>query len=435
MDNTTNNTNPTPNYTNLSFLDEKQSVSFHIKDLVFLLLRNIHWLLIFALVGALVANFVARRQDKVYQSQAKILIRSGNSLGINDNDTRELSIKSALGLRPFYSSTINNEMMILTAKSTIQKAVEELHLNVIYSTETRFLKRTKNLYAISPVELEFDTNGFLLPDKLMIKIVDKEHAILRREGHHPLLVPMDKPVITPMGRLIVHKTWTFVDKSVGQEIKVEHRDISAVTDYYRSKLVVKRNDERNTILNLYMKDYSPQRCADFINTVIRVYNEGAVNDKKRIINDTYNYINERINVISNDLGAQESAIAAYRSSSNVMASGSFGAGYVSTSLRSDNEAVRLQNELGMARELLSSIRASDGTEVVPSTAISNGVVSSYLSKYNNHAQEVARYKEMGTVNNPVAARAIENQNQQRQDLITMTEGYISSLDARPRLRW
>ena len=169
MDNTTNNTNPTPNYTNLSFLDEKQSVSFHIKDLVFLLLRNIHWLLIFALVGALVANFVARRQDKVYQSQAKILIRSGNSLGINDNDTRELSIKSALGLRPFYSSTINNEMMILTAKSTIQKAVEELHLNVIYSTETRFLKRTKNLYAISPVELEFDTNGFLLPDKLMIK--------------------------------------------------------------------------------------------------------------------------------------------------------------------------------------------------------------------------------------------------------------------------
>ena len=29
MDNTTNNTNPTPNYTNLSFLDEKQSVSFH----------------------------------------------------------------------------------------------------------------------------------------------------------------------------------------------------------------------------------------------------------------------------------------------------------------------------------------------------------------------------------------------------------------------
>ena len=105
--NTTSNTNPTPNYTNLSFLDEKQSVSFRIKDLVFLLLRNIHWLLIFAFVGGLVANFMARRQDKVYESQAKILIRSGGGLGINDDDTRELSIKNALGLRSFYSSTIN----------------------------------------------------------------------------------------------------------------------------------------------------------------------------------------------------------------------------------------------------------------------------------------------------------------------------------------
>ena len=69
MDNTNNtNTNPIPNYSNLSFLDEKQSVSFHIKDLVFLLLRNIHWLLICALIGGVIANFVARRQDKVYHS-------------------------------------------------------------------------------------------------------------------------------------------------------------------------------------------------------------------------------------------------------------------------------------------------------------------------------------------------------------------------------
>ena len=73
---------------------------------------------------------------------------------------------------------------------------------------------------------------------------------------------------------------------------------------------------------------------------------------------------------------------------------------------------------------------SDGSEVIPYGSISNGVVASYLTKYNNHAQTVARYKEMGTVNNPVAARAIENQNQQRDDLISMTEGYISSLEQR-----
>ena len=38
--------------TDLSFLDDKQSVTFRIKDIVFLLLRNVHWLLLFAIVGA-----------------------------------------------------------------------------------------------------------------------------------------------------------------------------------------------------------------------------------------------------------------------------------------------------------------------------------------------------------------------------------------------
>ena len=129
MENNTNNTTQT----NLSFLDDKQSVSFHIKDLVFLLLRNIHWLLLFALLGGVIANVVTRRQEKIYESNAKILIRGGNDVGVADNNMRELSIRSTLGLQSFYSSTIYNEIMILTSKTTIQKAVEDLHLNISIS--------------------------------------------------------------------------------------------------------------------------------------------------------------------------------------------------------------------------------------------------------------------------------------------------------------
>ena len=88
----TNNINQTQ--TSLSFLDDKQSISFHIKDIVFLLLRNIHWLLIFAALGGLIANLYARQLDKSYQSNAKILIRSGNDVGVSDNDTREATIRS-----------------------------------------------------------------------------------------------------------------------------------------------------------------------------------------------------------------------------------------------------------------------------------------------------------------------------------------------------
>ena len=127
--------------TDLSFLDDKQSISFHIKDIIFLILRNIHWLIIFAALGGVVANLYARRQEKSYESSAKILIRAGNDINVSDNDTREATIRTALGLRSFFSSTINNEIMILTSKSTIQRAVEDLHLNVKYSTTARRQRR------------------------------------------------------------------------------------------------------------------------------------------------------------------------------------------------------------------------------------------------------------------------------------------------------
>ena len=428
MDNTNNtNTNPIPNYSNLSFLDEKQSVSFHIKDLVFLLLRNIHWLLICALIGGVIANFVARRQDKVYQSHAKIMIRSGNNIGLNDNDTRALTIRSAIGLRPFYASTINNEMMILTSKTTIRKAVEDLHLNIVYSTHTRFTHRDKDLYGISPVEIEMADDDFPLPNRLVITILDEGHALLSRSGHPSLYVPFNKVVITPMGRMTVRKTWAFENNYIGQEITVENRDLTSVAEYYRWRLDVQRDSEKNTILNLSMHDSSPQRCADFINTVIRVYNDGAVNDKKRIISDTYNYINERINIISGDLDAQESAMANYRSSNDVVTSSTVSERYISESINSNNQIFRLQSELAMVRSLLDAIRLSDGSSVIPIGSVSNPVIVSYLTTYNQQAQEVARYIELGTTKNPVALRTIEKQRQLQQDLASITEGYIASL--------
>ncbi len=426
MENNTNNTTQT----NLSFLDDKQSVSFHIKDLVFLLLRNIHWLLLFALLGGVIANVVTRRQEKIYESNAKILIRGGNDVGVADNNMRELSIRSTLGLQSFYSSTIYNEIMILTSKTTIQKAVEDLHLNISYTTETRFTHREKDLYNTSPIEIEMADDDLPLPSHLVVKILDDNHALLCRNGHPSLFIPFGKVVITPMGRIIVNKTWAFENSYIGQEITMRNHDVASVAAYYRYRLNVQRDSEKNTILNLSMRDTSPQRCADFINAVIRVYNDGAVNDKKRIISDTYNYINERINIISGDLDAQESAMANYRSSNDVVTSSSVSERYISESINSSSQIMRMQDELNMVRSLLDAIRVSDGSSIIPVGSITNGAIISYLTNYNQHAQEVARYIELGTTNNPVAVRAINKQKQLLQDLASMTEGYIASIEQR-----
>ena len=108
-------------------------------------------------------------------------------------------------------------------------------------------------------------------------------------------------------------------------------------------------------------------------------------------------------------------MANYRCINDVVTASSIGESYISTSMHSSNEVIRLQDELEMVRSLLSAIKSSDGSRVIPIGTISNSAVVSYLTSYNNHAQEVARYMEMGTVNNPVAAKVIENQRQALQE--------------------
>ena len=171
----------------LSFINKQQLSNYHIKDVFFLVLRNWYWILLCAIVGTLLAYLIAHGQTRIYESNAKILIRTGSGLSINDNDSREGSIRNALGIASFYASSINNEIMILTSKTTVQKAVEDLQLNVNYTSKPRFARRAKDLYGISPVVVEFADNNPQTEGSFSVQIIDSTATIVVECTYSPLI--------------------------------------------------------------------------------------------------------------------------------------------------------------------------------------------------------------------------------------------------------
>ena len=127
-----------------SFLEEKKTQKIHVKDILFTVLRNLHWLVLCGAAGAIIAGYHVRHEDRVYESNARILIK-GSSTG-NNESLREASIKNMFSTRSLYNSSINNEMMILTSKSALTEVARNLKLNVIYTAKTRLVNRTKDLY-------------------------------------------------------------------------------------------------------------------------------------------------------------------------------------------------------------------------------------------------------------------------------------------------
>lgn len=290
-----------------SFLEEKKTQKIHIKDILFTILRNAHWLILCGAVGAIIAGYSVRHQDRVYASNARLLIK-GTSTN-SEAGTREASIKNMFATRTLYNSSINNEMMILTSKSALTEVSRNLKLNIFYTTKTRLVNRTKDLYGESPITIDFIDNNEEDYVAFTATIKNDNQFDLTMPDYEPLPVPFEDTVATPFGRIVAHKTWFFTPDYMGQPIKVVHNGITATADRYRAALSVLRDNDFNTIINISLRDASPIRAQEVINEVIKVYNEDYVKEKERIIAETYDYINQRLSMLHSDLGTQENALA------------------------------------------------------------------------------------------------------------------------------
>ena len=142
-----------------AFLDDKKGPKLHIKDVLFIIVRNIHWLVLCAAAGALIAGYNVRHQNRVYESNAQLLIK-GSTTGNTDNSIREASVRNMFSTKSLYNSNINNEMQILTSKNALYEVATNLKLNIRYTTKTKIVNRVKDLYGESPIEVSFvDANS------------------------------------------------------------------------------------------------------------------------------------------------------------------------------------------------------------------------------------------------------------------------------------
>ena len=122
-----------------AFFDEDTNSGFKFKDLVFLVLRNLHWFIIFALLGGVAAYYKVQTQPRIYASRASLLIKTSASGGSESfRGSAPINMITGAGL---VIRTVNNEMMVLKSQRNMENMVRELNLNVGYSYKTKVAKR------------------------------------------------------------------------------------------------------------------------------------------------------------------------------------------------------------------------------------------------------------------------------------------------------
>ena len=423
----TNKTNTPSNET--AFFDEDTNSGFKFKDVVFLVLRNLHWFILCAAIGGLYAYYKVRNEERIYASSASIMIKTTSSAG-SENLRGSTAVNAILG-QGLLVSTVSNEIMVLKSQTNMENMVRKLNLNTMYSYKTKVAKRNKNLYKESPVEVDFPGMDEQTGATFTVRPLDDSYVMIEDLGGNTaaIKVRLNDTVNIPQGRIVVKPTWIYKDyKNV--PIIVSHRPLSSVAASYRSRIGVRRDSEKNTILRLSLRDTSPLRAADALNTLIDVYNQESIDDQQRVLDYSEAFINDRINYLMTDIKDYEQVFVDFKRTHNLIDTKSYGQSYLASSAASTEEAKKLRVQADNIRFLINFMEDNEG-QIVPIGATSvSGEAEEIIKKYNANQTRLDGYKADGTLNNPVAVNLQESQNTLRSSILAMLESNLQGLQTR-----
>lgn len=343
--------------------EEKSAIDFQL--IYSTLILNWKWFVLSLIVCLGMGYLYLRYTRPQYQATAKLLIKDDDQ-----NKSRGMGnsmIQNAANLGFISNSNgIDNEIEILSAQDLATQAVIDMKCYVNYYHKGTFkdqlvykeqevnvdldLAHLKKLNAPIKLKIEKDGNKYLVTGSYYIPVdafpSQKEPVKIEKT-----LASLPASINTRVGTISFTKNGNFKLKD-GECLKAIIVTPDMAASGYAKALTVSQTSKTTTIAELVLKDEDPQRSIDYLNTLIKVYNRQANEDKNEISYRTEQFINQRLEKINSELGSTEGQLESYKKRNNVVEMKLNATAAIANSdtyaqkLQEANTQVELLNELG-----------------------------------------------------------------------------------------
>lgn len=272
-------------------------------DLWSMCITRWYWFLLSLVVTLTVAVVYLMSTPIIYTRNASVLVKedSKNSSAMSGGVSAELSNIGILRT----NTNINNEIITMKSPVIMTEVVKRLGLNNVYSMRSGL--RTVNLYQNSPIAVTFNHSEKQAVSFVVNLISESQFEISHckvdgKEIEGTFKGNFNATVHTACGNVTLSRTKHFCKENVGEKIHYSHTLPHLLADAYLSNLSISLSSKESTVLDLSIKDESPQKAEDILNMLINVYNEQWVQDRNLVAESTSQFIGERLAVIEADLG-------------------------------------------------------------------------------------------------------------------------------------
>ena len=355
-----------------------------------------------------------RYTPNTYESSTKILI-------LDKKKTLELPTDD------FFGEKINLENEIETIKSfpIIERVVKKLNLccefyfvGNIKSTRTLDVPFTYEL--LIPVdsisenqayELEFGSNGLSVYSELDDSTYLFKNLFTSNSSHN---LPFD---ILP-GFLLTQK-------NIGNKYQLVLSTLYSKINQLKNLLTISNVGKKSEIINISLKSDNTFYAEDILNTLVNIYNQDGISDRRLVHKNTIDFINDRFVLLSHELDSIELQKQFFKFD-NDLVNIEMDAN-LSQSLRSESDQTlfQLETQISIAELLLKSAKDQTGNLFPANIGLENKSINEIIKVYNNKILKRKSLTTNGGENNPsvkfLSSSIIDHRENILQSILTYLE--------------
>lgn len=404
---------------NTPIQENQEEESFNIYEIIFKYLVYWPWFVASVIVCLAVAFLYMRYQTPVYNVSSAVLIK--------EMDPRQKAMSAANGALGALqnmggfsmTSSFDNEVEILKSRTLISKVVKELGL-YINTSEKRFLGYNVPLYRTSPVnvyltpeEAERLYGGVKLDMKYTVegKLSVKAKYFTEDEEEHEAECEFDSiPAVfpTPVGVFSFSRNDSVPALEEDMKMVTYISSPTAAAIAYAKNMSVSPTSKTTTIAAISVKNTSKRRGVDFINSLVRNYNQDANDEKNEVARKSAEFIEDRLAIINSELGSTESELAAFKQRSGLTDLTTDAQIALEESTKYEQQRIQNATQISLVEFLQNYINnPANANEVIPANVgLQDQNLTSVIDQYNTMIIERKRLLRTSSENNP----AVVNMN-------------------------
>jgi capsular exopolysaccharide synthesis family protein len=405
---------------------EQEEMSFlNILNISSLLIINWKWFVLSILLCMSIAYTYLRYTTPVYQATAKVLIN-------DDKDTRARRSSlntTTLGMMS-HSQGVENEMVIISSRSIALDVVKKLKLYTTYTHQGRIVDRL--MYKTQPLVVDIDTkslDALKMPITLNITFekgkynIHGQYTVVRKNEfdqnvYEPREIKTTLPNIPARIRTSVGYLTFLINAESTSQMKEGETTIVRIVPpeqaagAFAGRLAVQQVGKATTILSLTYTDISVGRASDYLQQLVKSYNDDSNNDKNIIAARTEEFINNRLEKINAELGMTEGQLESFKRRNRVVELDMTASNAFSQTTNYDQKLADMSTQIALLNSISDYMDMPQNKyQTLPSNVgLTDQAASSLINTYNQIVLDRNRLLRTANENSPTVIPLTEQLN-------------------------